>query len=369
MKPRIWIQSALLSGCLLLVACGESREGDSGSTGGVQRPPVAVTIQPAVVEEVRAELFSVGRIVSRNTPTLASEINARVVEVRVDEGRTVEKGQVLIMLDTTAFALARLEAEAAIQRLTASIANEERRVARYRDLRTKDMMPEERLDDAEAALAVDRASLTAAQARLAIALDRLSKTELVSPVDGVVEKRHVSVGDYVQTGGALVTLTDTIDLRVELPFPETVGHLLTIGQTLFLESPIAPGLVVESAVGHIRPQVGSMNRSLVVITEVANPGSWRPQATVEATLVVDIRPDAIVVPTASVVKRPAGYVVYSIDSMQDSLVRQRLVETGVVKDGLIEILDGLEPGDLVVVEGAAYLTDGARVSAQEITGE
>lgn len=369
MRARILRRSVLLSGCLAMAACGGSGDADSGNSGSVQRPPVAVTIQPAVTEEVRTELFSVGRIVSRNTPTLASEINARVVEVRVDEGRPVEKGQVLILLDTTAFALARLEAEAAIQRLTASIANEERRVARYRDLRTKDMMPEERLDDAEAALAVDRASLTAAQARLAIALDRLSKTELVSPVDGVVEKRHVSVGDYVQTGGALVTLSDTVDLRVELPFPETVGHLLAMGQTLLLESPIAPGLVVESEVGHIRPQVGSMNRSLVVMTEVANPGRWRPQATVEATLVVDVRTDAIVVPAASVVKRPAGYVVYSVDSPQQGLARQRLVETGVVKNNQVEILKGLEPGALVVVEGAAYLTDGARVSAQEASGE
>lgn len=369
MKKRMVIRSALVSGCLALSACGGSGDGEPGSSSGVQRPPVAVTVQPAVIDEVRSELYSVGRIVSRNTPTLASEINARVIEVRVDEGRPAVKGQVLILLDTTAFALARLEAEADIQRLTASIANEERRVARYRDLKTKDMMPQERLDDAEAALAVDRASLTGAQARLAIALDRLSKTELVSPVDGVVETRHVSVGDYVQTGGALITLTDTVDLRVELPFPETVGHLVAAGQTLFLESPIAPGLVLESEVGHIRPQVGSMSRSLVVITEVTNPGRWRPQATVEATLVVDVRTEAIVVPAASVVKRPAGYVVYSVDASQQGLARQRLVETGVVKDGRVEILSGLEPGALVVVEGAAYLTDGARVSTQEASGE
>jgi RND family efflux transporter MFP subunit len=355
--------------CALLIGCGSAGEEGFDGSMATQKPPVAVTVQAALVNEVRTEMFSVGRIVSRNTPTLASEINARVVEVRVDEGRQVKKGQLLILLDTTAFALARLEAEAAIQRLTASINNEERRVARYRDLRTRDMMPEERLDDAEAALAVDRASLTAAQARLAIALDRLSKTELVSPVDGVVEKRHVSVGDYAQVGGALITLTDTVDLRVELPFPETVGHQLEVGQTLFLESPIAPGLVLESKVGFIRPQVGSMNRSLVVITEVSNPGSWRPQATVEARLVVDVRPQAVVVPLASVVKRPAGYVVYSLDTPEIGQVQQRLVETGVVSDELVEITAGLEAGTMVVVEGASYLTDGARVLAPEASGE
>jgi RND family efflux transporter MFP subunit len=363
----------LLCGLLLSVvlsSCGEATNVASPGDGqSSEAPPVPVTVQQASSMEVRTELFSVGRIVSRNTPTLAAEINARVMEVLVDEGRPVLQGQALIRLDTTAFELAQQEAEANIQSLKASISNEERRVARYRDLKTRDMMPEERLDDAEAKLAVDKASLAAAQARLAITRDRLAKTELVSPVNGLVEKRHVSVGDYVQVGGALISLTDTVDLRVELPFPETVGHQLRVGQALYLESPIAPGLVVESKVGHIRPQVGSMNRSLVVITELTNPGSWRPQATIEATLVVEVRPDAIVIPAAAVVKRPAGYVVYSLDSPESTRVSQRLVRPGVSEGGVIEISEGLAPGTLVVVEGAHYLSDGARVSTPETSGE
>jgi len=375
MKATTAFRSVMLAGALLLslvlANCGGDGKGNGlgAQAGGLERPPVAVTVQAVAQTEVRTELFSVGRIVSRNTPTLAAEINARVMELRVDEGRPVKKGQVLLLLDKTAFELARQEAEAEIQRLKASIANEERRVERYRDLKTKDMMPEERLDDAEATLAVDKASLAAAQARLAISRDRLAKTELVSPVDGVVERRHVSVGDYVQTGGALITLTDTRELRIELPFPETVGHQLKVGQVLYLESPIAPGMVVESRVTHIRPQVGAMNRSLVVMSELSNPGNWRPQATVEAYLVVDIRPDALVVPAASVVQRPAGYTVYSVDSLQAGQVRQRLVEPGVTRDGLVEIRQGLERGMLVVVEGATYLTDGARVAAQEVARE
>jgi membrane fusion protein (multidrug efflux system) len=364
-SPTIPYYIALgLSLALLLSSCGDSSE---SAAQGIEKPPVAVTVEQAKSQEVRSELFSVGRIVSRNTPTLAAEINARVVEVQVDEGRQVAQGQLLILLDTTAFELARQEAEADIQRLSASIANEERRVERYRDLKTRDMMPEERLDDAEAKLAVDRASLVAAQARLAISRDRLAKTRVSSPVNGVVETRHVSVGDYAQVGGALITLTDTVELRIELPFPETVGHMITEGQDLYLESPILPGLVVQSKVGHIRPQLGSMNRSLVVITELVNPGNWRPQATVEATLVVDVRPDAVVVPAAAVVKRPAGNVVYVVDSANGGVARQIRVEPGVNTGGMIEIRAGLAVGSRVVVEGAHYLSEGARIAVKEST--
>lgn len=355
---------AVLAACLL-ASCGSDRdEAMNGSVAGAGRT-VAVTLAEARQEAVRVELFSVGRVVSRNMPRLAAEINARVMEVRVDEGQAVETGQVLMLLDTTTTELSRREARADIQRLKASIANEERRVERYRDLKTKDMMPQERLDDAEAKLAVDRASLAAADARLAIADDRLAKAELISPVNGVVEKRHVSVGDYVKAGDPMVTVTDTHRLRAELPFPETVGHQLSAGQDIFLESAVAPGLVIQATVDQIRPQVGSASRSLVVIADVMNPGRWRPEATVEAILVAENRPDAIVVPVMSLVKRPAGQVVYRLENPADSQVQQVLVEPGVRRNGWIEIRRGLRAGDTIVVEGAHYLSDGAAISVRE----
>lgn len=348
---------------LVLASCGG--QGDAGTEGIIEARVIAVTVAEAGTREVKDVLFSVGSIVSRNTPTLAAEVSARVVDVRVDEGQTVQKGQVLLTLDRTTFELALLEAEASIQRLDASIENEQRRVERYKDLKSRDMMSLERLDDAEAMLAVNRASMAAAEAQLARAQDRLAKTELISPVNGVVQTRHVSVGDYVKEGGPLVSLTDTVDLRVEMPFPETVGDRLRSGQILQLESPVAPGLQVEGVVDDIRPQVSAMSHSMMVISNITNPGPWRPLATVEGLLLVDIRPDAVVVPAGSVVKRPAGEVVYRLDSGSDQFVHQVVVKTGTRTDGLVEITQGLEPGDLVVVEGASHLTDSARIVMQE----
>ena len=348
-----------------LTACGDRSSDD---LTGVADRAVTVTAVPATTRDVQVELYSIGRLVSRNTPTLAAEINARVLEFLVDEGEAVHEGQVLIRLDTTTAELSRREAVAEIERLQVSIANEERRVARYRDLKTKDMMPQERLDDAEAKLAADRASLAAAQARLAIAEDRLEKACLVSPVNGMVEKRHVSVGDYAKVGSPLITVTDTQSLRAELPFPETVGSELREGQKILLESPIAPGVMVEASVDHVRPQVGMMSRALVVISDVNNPGDWRPEATVEARLVAQQRPHAVVVPILSLVRRPAGDVVFVIDSPSAVRASQRVVTVGQRLNGSVEIRTGLEPGEWVVAEGAQYLTDGATVSVVEGSG-
>jgi len=346
----------------LLTACGNGKEATATT---VPESSVSVTITSAIQQEIDVKLRSVGRVVSKNTPTLSAEVSARVMEVLVDEGEAVEQGQALVLLDTTTFELSRREASAEIERLQVSIANEERRVARYRDLKTKDVMPQERLDDAEAKLAIDKATLSAARARLAIADDRLSKTRLESPVDGVIEKRHVSVGDYVRVGGALVTVTDVYHLRAELPFPETVGHRLEVGQKLLIESPVAPGLIVSSTIDQVKPEIGLMSRAMVVLSDVQNPGSWRPDATIEAEVLVENRPEAVVVSTLSVVRRPAGEVVYTLERPDSQQVREQAVITGERLNGSVEILSGLDAGTVVVADGAHFLTEGARITVRE----
>jgi RND family efflux transporter MFP subunit len=353
------LAAMLLAATAVLSACGNGETENADE--GVSSRLVSVTLVEAITEEIQVELYSIGRLVSKNTPTLAAEINARVLECLVDEGQEVAKGQELILLDTTTSELSRREALADIQRLEVSIANEERRVERYRDLKKKDMMPQERLDDAEAKLAVDRASLTAALARLAIAEDRLAKARMVSPVHGMVEKRHVSVGDYAKVGSPLITVTDTQSLRAELPFPETVGARLKIGQELILSSPVAPGIEVQAAITQIRPQVGAMSRALVVISELTNPGPWRPEATVEASAVVERRQGAVVVPQMAVARRPAGNVVYIVENPDARTVRQQVVELGERQNGHVEIISGVSEGDIVVADGAYYLSDGAGI--------
>jgi RND family efflux transporter MFP subunit len=343
----------------LLSGCGQE---EAGRDAGL----AAVPVTTATVErrDVDSRLFAVGRLVSRNAPVLASEVDARVTRILVDEGEAVRRGQVLLLQDGTPFELAAREARAAIEGLDVSIANELRRVQRYRDLEQTNALSQERLDDAEAKLAADRAARAAAEARLAIAEDRLARAELVSPIDGVIQRRHVSVGDFTRTASPLMTVTDTTALRAELPFPETVAHRLRPGQRVLLESAVAPGLKHEAVVDRVRPQVAVGNQALVVIIEVENPGPWRPGATVEAAVITDARPGALLVPYGSVVERPAGSVVYVLDDPGGGIVRERVVEPGERQNGVIEIRSGLEAGEVVAADGASFLSDGALVAVR-----
>jgi len=347
--------SAVVATLALLAACGGGTDQEEATD---ETRAVPVTTAVARTGEVETRLRSVGRFVSENAPRLAAEVAARVEEVLVEEGEAVTAGEVLVRLDRTAFELAAQEARAAIRSLEVSIANGERRVTRYRDLKATNALSQERLDDAESALASDRAALAAAQARLAIAEDRLAKTALTSPIAGVVERRHVSVGDFVQAGTAMISVTDTVALRVDMPFPETVAHLLRVGQPVVLESPVAPGVRQTTQIDTIRPNVGDLNRALVAIARIENPGSWRSGAHAYASVVVDRRPGAVLVPFMAVVERPDGQVVYLAGNGRAS---ERVVHPGERQNGLIEIVEGLAGGETVVVDGARYLSDGARI--------
>ena len=129
-RTRAAMFTAMLPILFLLAACGSDENANN-----IGERPVTVTVETVDVVTVRTRLHSIGRLVSRNAPVLASEIDAKVVEILADEGEVVEAGQVLLRLDKTPFELARREARAQISVLEVSIANEEKRVARYRNLK------------------------------------------------------------------------------------------------------------------------------------------------------------------------------------------------------------------------------------------
>jgi RND family efflux transporter MFP subunit len=177
-----------------------------------------------------------------------------------------------------------------------------------------------------------------------------------------VERRRVSVGDFVRRGDPLFDLTAADALQAFLPFPETVGPALRPGLEVTLESPGAPGARVSGRIAELRPAVGRDSRALTAIVPVPNPGGWRDGATVQARVVVERRGDSVTVPAGAVVRRPVGEVVYVV---REGTAAQRRVVLGVRVDGEVEVREGLGGGESVAVEGASYLTDGAAVRVVE----
>ncbi len=147
---------------------------------------------------------------------------------------------------------------------------------------------------------------------------------------------------------------------VRLPFPEHVANRLKVGQIVTLSSFSDPAKTVPGKIREIRPALDRTTLSREVI--VAASGSWRPAGSIRGEVVLGIRKNALVVPEQAVVLRPAGGVVYVAEG---ETVKERVVQQGVQRGGEIEIVSGLNAGETVVVDGAAQLTDGARIKVRD----
>lgn len=147
---------------------------------------------------------------------------------------------------------------------------------------------------------------------------------------------------------------------IRLPFPDHVARQLRPGQAVTLEAFGEPGKKAGGQIREIRPALNSTTLTRDVIVTVVTRG-WRPLGSIRGEVVLGVRRKAVVVPEQAVVLRPAGSVVYRLENEQ---AREVKVTTGIVRDGEIEITSGLAPGVTVVVDGAALLSEGARVQVR-----
>jgi RND family efflux transporter MFP subunit len=324
-----------------------------------------IRITTAAAERTAVEdiEWAVGVIESRRSPQIAAQVAGQVVAVYVDEGQGVEAGDLLAKIDNREYRLKTAEDQTEVGRLSALLGKQELELQRARKLFAEKLIAEDQVDSIAADLEALKEQLEGAKARVADSERRLAETALTAPVRSEIAARNIDVGDYVQVGTVAFDLIDVQNLRVRLPFPEYRAPKLETGLAVRLRSVAAGEEAVTTNVTDIRPSVNPANRSITVIVDFENPGRWRPGASVRAEVVLAVREDAVMVPQISIVRRPAGDVVYVIDGQ--GIAKERPVTRGQRDGSLVEIVDGLQHGERVAVDGAGFLTDGSRVEIVE----
>lgn len=353
---------ALTAAAVVLGACSKSDDAVPAAAG---TRPTLITATQAEARLVQRVEHSIGQVESKSAPRVAAEVDGRIVAIAVEVGQHVRQGDVLARLDDKDFRLNHDAAQAEVRRLQALLTSQDRQVERLRDMVKNNFTTESVLEEAAAQLEALREQLKAAQARLAAAQRNLERAVVRAPVSGQVERRSVDVGDYVKAGTPVFQLASRDLLRVQIPFPESIASQLRSGLAVELVSPTAPDTVIKSQVTEILPMIGSSSRAVNLTTEINNPGDWQPGSSVNAYLILEEYPAAVTVPETSVVRRPAGEVVYVI---RDGRAEQRVVTTGIRRLGYVQILSGLAAAETVAVDGAAYLTDKTPVTVQEPRG-
>lgn len=352
-----------IAAAVLLAGCGDNKADTKKQAGP---PSTLITVATAQTRALELTEESLGTLENFMGPKVGAEVPGRVVRVYGFVGKKVKRGDLLAEIDAVDLEIQSRADTAEVGRLEALVANQERIVANQEKLVEKSFISQNALDDAIAQGKALREQLSAARARLDANRNALRKTKVVSPIDGEVEVQIVAPGDYVKVGDPMLQLVGTHRLYAHLPFPESVGPRLKLGQQVRLTSPLVPDFVIAAKIDEIRPTITATTRALDVIVKFDTDGKFRGGGTVNAQVVTGRKANAIVVPEQSVVLRPAGKVVYLV---ADGKAEQRVVQTGVKQAGVVEITAGLAGGETLAADGAGFLTDGANVAVARPRGD
>ncbi len=359
MRSRPLLVAIAVSSMLLLAAC------DRAEAPASRQAAVRVTTGQPERLDIPIIEHVVGRIEQTGFATLAAEVAGRITAVDVEAGDPVEQGQLLVRIDDRDYRSAVIRAESRYASLKAQWAAQKRLVKRLRQLLPQHFVTKTRLDEAQARLTQLAQSLRAAQAVLAQARHNLDRTQLRAPFAGRIQARFVSAGDFIGVGKPLLSLSSSAGMHARLPFPETLAARIRIGQRVLMHRSDS-NETVEGNISELTPRIDTRTGSFVARVDLPADkidALWRAGGSVEADVIIETHPNAVVVPEAALVLRPSGYVVYVI---VDGIAHERSVKPGTFLDGRVEILRGLRGDERIVLDGAAYLSDGARV--QE-TGE
>lgn len=307
------------------------------ATTGVQLAPVTQVSLPHGVT-------AVGSLRSENAVILRPEITGRITEINFTEGRKVIQGQTLVRLDDRVLAAQLQQSQANL-----SLANSQHK--RAVALNKQGFISKQAQDEALSQLALQ-------QAAVALAKAQLGKTVILAPFDGVIGLRMVSLGDYVSPGSDLVPLESIHPLQVDFRIPEQYLSSVAIGSRISLTLDALPGQIYEGQVAAISPVVDVGGRSILLRANVPNTNEHLRPGMFARVQLQFVDQDSLLVPETAL--SPSGESQY-VFRVEDGRAQRVAVSLGLRRDGMVEILQGLNVGDQVVVSGLQKIQDGTPV--------
>lgn len=313
---------------------------------GFSMPPMPVEVAEVKVQKVEDQFEAVGTISASESVVLVSEINAIVLELPFEEGGRMKAGELIARLDD-----AQLSAEVA--RAEAVRAQSQTTYNRVKFIVDQKAGSPQDLDDAAAALNI-------AEANLAVAKARFSKTRIVAPFDGVIGARRVSVGSYLSAGEPIAQLANLDNIRVSFSASEAYLAQLTRGGKVTIGTPVYPQHQVTGKIIAIEPVLDPATRNGQVVARIPNPGQkFFPGMSVNVSAVLSNRPQALTVPNEAVFANGNQSFVFLVQP--DSTAAQVAVTLGSQMTDVVEVVKGLESGNKVVRAGHQKIFHGAKV--------
>ncbi len=337
--------------------------------------PTPVGLAPVQQGDMPVILNQLGTVTPLATVTVKTQINGYLTEVAFQEGQMVKKGDFLAQIDPRPYQVALEQAEAQLAKDQASLADAELDLKRYNTLVAQNSIATQTRDTQVATVGQDRAQVKLDQAQIDTQKLNLTYCHIISPVTGRVGLRQVDAGNYVQTSDAngIVIVTQLQPISVIFTVPEDnlpdVFKRWHAGAVLPVTAYDRSGTVEldKGTLNTIDNQIDTTTGT-VKLRAMFNNENWIlfPNQFVNVQLVVDTVHNVDIVPSAAIQRGAPGTFVYLLKP--DHTVAVQKVKLGPGDGQHVAVLEGLQPGESVVVDGADRLRDGAKVTVASSEG-
>jgi len=335
-----------------------------------QTPPVATA--PVQSGDINVTINALGTVASLATVTVRSQISGYITRIAFTEGQLVNKGDLLVEIDSRPYQLALSQAEGSLKQHQAMLQAAKLDLERYQNLAKTNAIPRQQLDAQVAVVQQDEGLVMVDQAQIDTARLNIAYCHIVAPVNGRAGLRQVDQGNYATANDAngLVVITQLTPISVlfttaedNLPpilkrvnsgaalpvtaYNRNATQKLATGRLLAFDSQI------DTTTGTVKLRAEFDNKDTALF----------PNQFVNVQLLVDTLRDSAVVPTSAIQRGAPGTFVYVVND--DSTVAVRKVELGPVDGERVAVKDGLKTGERVVTDGADKLRDGIKVTLHE----
>jgi len=337
----------------------------------------AVATESVTTEDVNIYGEYVGRIRAQQLVEVRARVEGYLESMLFEEGTYIKKGQPLFIIDPTIYRANMMKAKAILNKSKAAEEKAKRDLERIKPLYEQNAASRLDLDNAIAAYETAKADVVVSEAELSLAKQTLGYTTVTSPISGYISERNADIGTLVGPGGKslLATVVNSDTVRIDfsmtsLEYLKSRSRNVNIGQRdssrtwdPYVTITMADGSAYpyRGLVDFADPKVDPKTGTFSVRAEMKNPDhALLPGEFTRVKLLMDVRENAIAVPSKAIEVEKGGAYVYVVKT--DSIVERRFVETGPELDNIIVVERGLDAGENIIVEGYHKIKNGMKVA-------
>jgi membrane fusion protein (multidrug efflux system) len=313
-------------------------------------PPAVVAATHVLRNEWQSTLTGVGSLVAVAGIDVNSEVAGKVKSIHFESGQNIQKGQLLIELDTSTD-------EAELKGLEAAYHLEQAKFARSQQLITRHFISKSDFD-------LNKATLDEAKAMVIAKKAAIDKKRIVAPFTGQLGIRKVDVGQYLAAGDSIVPLQQLQPIYADFTLPEQHLADLGVNQAVTIAVQAQPGRIFNGRITAINPGIDKSTRTVTLRATLDNKERLlRPGMFVDVNVILDKILSVLTIPDTAITYNPYGNSVFVIDSGKQGYTAQlKQIVTGETRSGRVEVIKGLNENEQVVSAGQVKLRNGMAVT-------